>query len=41
MRSQLAVHLVTKLGLSLADAARCLSVSTLGITKTTARVKGK
>jgi putative transposase len=37
LRSQLAVPLVTQLGLSLADAARCLGVLTSGIAKTVAR----
>ncbi len=39
VRSQLAVHLVTQLGLSLADAARCLGVSTSGIAKTLTRAE--
>jgi putative transposase len=37
VRSELAVHLVTQLGLSLADVARQLGVSTSGIAKTLAR----
>jgi predicted transcriptional regulator len=38
VRAQLAVHLVTQLGLSLADAARSLGVSTSGIAKAVASV---
>jgi REP element-mobilizing transposase RayT len=41
LRSQLAIHLVTQLGLSLADAARRLGVSTSGIAKTLARAEEK
>ena len=41
VRAQLAVHLVRQLGLSLADAARHLGVSTSGIAKAVARVEGK
>jgi len=37
VRSTLAVHLVTQLGLSLADVARQLGVSTSGIAKAVAR----
>jgi predicted DNA-binding protein (UPF0251 family) len=39
VRSELAVHLVTQLGLSLADAARQLGVSTSGIAKAVARAE--
>jgi REP element-mobilizing transposase RayT len=39
VRAQLAVHLVTRLGLSLADAARLLGVSTSGIAKAVARAE--
>ena len=39
VRSELAVHLVTHLGLSLADAARQLGVSTSGIAKALARAE--
>ncbi|HSB70193.1 MAG TPA: hypothetical protein VLT62_12745 [Candidatus Methylomirabilis sp.] len=39
VRAQLAVHLVTRLGLSLADAARHLGVSTSGIAKAVARAE--
>ena len=39
VRSQLAVHLVTQLGLSLADAARQLGISTSGIAKAIARAE--
>jgi putative transposase len=38
-RADLAVHLVTQLGLSLADTARQLGVSTSGITKALARAE--
>lgn len=38
-RAQLAVHLVTRLGLSLADAARLLGVSTSGIAKIVVRAE--
>jgi len=41
VRSQLALHLVTQLGLSLADAARYLGVSTSGIARTLARAEEK
>jgi REP-associated tyrosine transposase len=41
VRAQLAVHLVTRLGLSLADAARQLGVSTSGIAKAVARVEAR
>jgi putative transposase len=41
LRAQLAVHLVTRLGLSLADAARQLGVSTSGIAKAVARAEAK
>jgi len=39
VRSELAVHLVTQLGLSLADAARQLGVSTSGVAKAVARAE--
>ena len=39
VRSELALHLVTQLGLSLADAARQLGVSTSGIAKAIARAE--
>jgi hypothetical protein len=38
VRAQLAVHLVTQIGLSRADAARALGVFTSGIAKAVARV---
>ena len=38
-RSELALHLVTQLGLSLADAARQLGVSMSGIAKAVARAE--
>ena len=41
VRSQLTVHPVTQPGLSLADAARRLGVSTSGIAKILARAEGK
>ena len=41
VRAELAVHLVTRLGLSLADAARLLGVSTSGIAKAVARAEAK
>jgi hypothetical protein len=39
VRSELAVHLVTRLGLSLADGARQLGVSASGIAKAVARAE--
>ena len=39
VRGSLAVHLVTKIGLSLADAARQLGVSTSAIAKVVARAE--
>ncbi|MFA5026690.1 MAG: hypothetical protein WC713_02355 [Candidatus Methylomirabilota bacterium] len=39
MRAVLAGHFITRLGPSLADAARPLGVSTLGIAKPAARAK--
>jgi hypothetical protein len=39
VRGALAVHLVTQVGLSLADAARQLGVSTSGIAKAVARAE--
>ena len=39
VRAHLAVHLVTQLGLSLADTARQLGVSTSGIAKALARAE--
>jgi putative transposase len=39
VRAELAVHLVSQLGLSLADTARLLGVSTSGIAKTVARAE--
>lgn len=41
VRSQIAVHLVTELGLSLAEAARHLGVSTSGIARAMARAHGQ
>ena len=41
VRAQLAVHLVTECGLSLADAARQLGVSTSGIAKAVARAEAQ
>lgn len=41
VRAHLAVHLVTQLGLSLAEAARSLGVSTSGIAKAVARAESK
>jgi predicted transcriptional regulator len=41
VRVRLAVRLVTQLGLSLAEAARHLGVSTSGLAKAAARVEGK
>jgi len=39
VRAALAVHLVTRLGLSLAEAARQLGVSTSGVAKAVARAE--
>ena len=41
VRAHLAVHLVTQCGLSLADAARQLGVSTSGIAKAVARAEAQ